>query len=259
MAGCRSRFLSMLSQFCTALRFLTILPVSWRASEDPAQFQASLAYFPVVGGLIGLVGSLAAAVLLCIFPQQVVVVLVLIYLGLISGFLHLDGLSDSADGLLSSRPKEQSLKIMRDSRAGAMGVIVVVCVMLLKYGALAAMDSERLCLAVFFMPLAGRSGILLSMARLPYARPEGGLGRLFYSKSSKMAAALALLALFILLVAFAPSQCFVTLIAFLAVNLFFGSWCKGRLGGATGDTLGAVSELTEAATAVAFSASLGLF
>lgn len=259
MASYQARLLLMLSQLCTALRFLTILPVTWRAADDPNQFRASMAYFPVIGGFIGLVGSLAAAALLLIFPQQVVVVLILIYLGLISGFLHLDGLSDSADGLLSSRPREDSLNIMRDSRAGAMGVIAVVCVMLLKYGALSAMDSERLCRAVFFMPLAGRSGILLAMACLPYARPEGGLGRLFYSKSSRKAAWLALLVLFILLAALAPSQCLFTLIIILAVNFVFGRWCRGRLGGATGDTLGAVSELTEAATAVAFSVSLSLF
>ena len=194
-------------------------------------------------------------VLLLFFPQQVVAVLALIYLAFISGFLHLDGLADSADGLLSSRPREDCLRIMKDSRTGAMGVVVVVCTLLAKYSALSAMTPATLCLAIFFMPLAGRSAILFSMAYLPYARTEGGLGSLFYSDSSKSAALAAFLALAIFLAFFAPSHLIVTLLAVLGMNYIFGRWCRISLGGATGDTLGAVCELTEAITAVAFTAS----
>ncbi len=249
----------LLARFFTAVRFLTIVPVSWRAEDDPRQFNKCLPFFPVVGALIGAVGYIGAHVALFFFPQQVVAVFALIYLAFISGFLHLDGLSDSADGLLSSRPREDCLAIMKDSRAGAMGVIAVVCVMLAKYSALSSMDPQKLCLAIFFMPLAGRSAILFSMARLPYARPEGGLGNLFYSDSSKIAALAAFLSLLILLALFAPAQLGVMLIAILAVNLIFGRWCRTRLGGATGDTLGAVCELTEAITAIAFTAFLSSF
>jgi adenosylcobinamide-GDP ribazoletransferase len=250
----KQRFL-IAARFCTALRFLTIIPVAWRAEDDPRQFNRCLMFFPIVGALIGVVGFIAAYLALFVFPQQVVAVLALIYLAFISGFLHLDGLSDSADGLLSSRPRDTSLAIMKDSRAGAMGVVVVVCVILAKYSALSSIEPEKLCLAIFFMPLAGRSAILFSMAHLPYARPEGGLGLLFYSDSSKMAAALSFLSLFVLLAVLAPSKLFIILLSILAMNLVFGRWCRNRLGGATGDTLGAVCELTEAITAVAFTAS----
>ncbi len=243
-----------LARLFTAIRFLTIVPVSWRAEDDSSRFKDCLGYFPVVGALIGAGGFLAAYVLLWIFPQQVVAVIALIYLGFISGFLHLDGLSDSADGLLSSRPREDCLRIMKDSRTGAMGVVVVVFVVLVKYSALCAMDPQTLCLAIFFMPLAGRCAILFSMARLPYARAEGGLGSLFYSDSSKTAALTALLALIVLLAVFAPSRFIIILVAVLATTVIFGRWCKNRLGGATGDTLGAVCELTEATTAIAFTA-----
>jgi adenosylcobinamide-GDP ribazoletransferase len=244
-----------LAQLCTAIRFLTILPVSWRAADDLHQFKHCLIFFPIVGALIGAAGYLGTSILLLFFPQQVVAVLALIYLAFVSGFLHLDGLSDSADGLLSSRPREDCLLIMKDSRAGAMGVVVVVCVLLAKFGALSAMAPKTLCLAIFIMPLAGRSAILFSMAWLPYARAEGGLGGLFYSDSSKTAAFLAFLSLVVFLAVLAPSLLIVTLIAVLAMNFIFGRWCKNCLGGATGDTLGAVCELTEAITAVAFTAS----
>lgn len=243
-----------LARLCTAGRFLTIVPFAWRAEHDPAQFKQCLGYFPVVGALIGVAGSLAALVLLLFLPQQVVAVIVLIYLGFISGFLHLDGLADSGDGLLSSRPRADCLRIMKDSRVGAMGVVVVFFVLLSKYSALCAMTPQTLGLAVFFMPLAGRCAILFSMARLPYARSEGGLGSLFYSDNSRTAALAALISLVVLLALFAPSHFFMTILAILATTVIFGRWCQKRLGGATGDTLGAVCELTEAATAVAFTA-----
>lgn len=243
-----------LVRLCTAFRFFTIVPFSWRAGDDSEHFKDCLIYFPVVGACIGAVGLLAAHVLLWFFPQQVVAVIALIYLGFISGFLHLDGLSDSADGLLSARPREDCLRIMKDSRVGAMGVVVVFFVLLTKFSALCAMTPQTMCLAIFFMPLAGRCAILFSMARLPYARAEGGLGSLFYSDSSKTAALVALLTLVVLLTAFAPSLLIITFVAVLLTTMIFGRWCSYRLGGATGDTLGAVCELSEATTAVAFTA-----
>ena len=259
MTNLEKKWLLQLARLCTALRFLTLLPVSWRAADDLHQFKKCLVFFPVVGALIGAVGWLGTQMLLLFFPQQVVAVFALMYLAFISGFLHLDGLSDSADGLLSSRPREDCLRIMKDSRAGAMGVVVVVCVLLTKYSALSAMAPQTLCLAIFLMPLAGRSAILFSMATLPYARQEGGLGSLFYSDSSKTAALAALLALVILLAVFAPSMLIIIIVAVLATTIIFGRWCRNRLGGATGDTLGAVCELAEMITAVAFTASFSFF
>lgn len=248
----------LLVRFCTAMRFLTLLPIAWRADEDPQHFAKSLVFFPLVGCLIGGVGSLGTSVLLYFFPQPVVVILVLIYLAFISGCLHLDGLSDSADGLLSSRSREQSLIIMKDSRAGAMGVVAVVCLFLAKYSSLAAMDPKLLGLAIFFMPFAGRCAILLSMARLRYARKEGGLGLLFYSDHSKTASIAALLLVSVFLAVLAPRQAVPVIVGLLTVNVLFNRWCRARLGGATGDTLGAVCELSEMVVAISFTAAFPL-
>lgn len=256
MAAHDTRQTLLLLRFCTAMRFLTLVPISWRAEDDPQHFADSLTFFPAVGCLIGAGGSLLAVILLAFFPQPVAVVLSLAYLAFISGCLHLDGLSDSADGLLSSRPREESLLIMKDSRAGAMGVVTVVGLFLAKYAALSAMPPEVFCLAVLFMPFAGRCAILLSMARLRYARKEGGLGALFYSNDSKNAAFLALLALTAFLAVLTPGRVIPVVAGLLAVNVLFNRWCRARLGGATGDTLGAVCELSEAVVAIVFSATL---
>lgn len=246
-------------RLCTALRFLTLLPISWRANEDHQHFPDSLMFFPFVGVVIGTLGALIAFLLNIILPQPVVVAFSLAYLAFISGFLHLDGLSDSADGLLSSRPREDCLRIMKDSRAGAMGIVVVTFVLLTKYAALSSLPSPLLPLTIFFIPIAGRCAILCSMASLPYAREEGGLGQLFYSGNSRKSAACGLLVLAVLLLAFRSASLLMVLAFFLLLNLFFNRWCKTKLGGATGDTLGAVCELTEMVTAVALTVSLPFF
>lgn len=245
-----------LEKFFTAVRFLTILPVTWRVDKDPDNFNTCLVFFPAVGILIGILGYFGAGLLLVVFPQEVTASFAIIYLAFISGALHLDGLADSADGLLCARPRSDSLRIMKDSRTGAMGVIAVVCILITKFGSLLAMPPETFCMALFFMPLAGRCAILFAMSWLHYARPEGGLGALFYSSRSRFAAILAFVLLTTLLAFTALDFLLPTLLGIVTVTLLFGWWCRTKLGGATGDTLGATCELAETITAVCFTASL---
>lgn len=242
-------------KLCVAIRFLTIMPISWKCEEDSEHFSSCLLYFPLVGAIIGGIGCLLATLLLLIFPQQVVAVVLLVYFAAISGFLHLDGLSDSADGLLSSRPRAASLSIMKDSRVGAMGVVAVVAVMLGKYSALESMDVERLVWAVFLMPVAGRCSILITMAYVKYARPEGGIGGLFYTGFSKMCGIVGLAVLIALSLLFAPVPWYLPVCTVLFTCFIFNRICTKRLGGATGDTLGAVCELTETTVAMACAVS----
>jgi adenosylcobinamide-GDP ribazoletransferase len=206
--------------------------------------------------LIGIIGYFGASLVLVIFPLGVTASFAVIYLAFISGALHLDGLADSADGLLSARPRNDSLRIMKDSRTGAMGVIAVVCILVMKFASLCAMSPETFCRALLVMPLAGRGAILLAMSWLQYARTEGGLGTLFYSSGSRSAAMLAFVLLTTLLAFMVPDLLVPTLLGIVSVTLLFGWWCRTKLGGATGDTLGATCELAETITAVCFTASL---
>ena len=100
----------------------------------------------------------------------------------------MDGLCDTADGFFSVRPRERIMEIMRDSRVGAMGVMAIVLTVVLKVAALESHGVDTIWVVVLLMPLAGRCSLLVLMAILPYARPEGGLGTLFYSRSSKLSA-----------------------------------------------------------------------
>jgi adenosylcobinamide-GDP ribazoletransferase len=244
-----------------AVRFLTILPLRRGAEADGQYFAGSLFAFPLIGLAIGGLCAMVAVLLSPILPQPVLVLVEIVILAGISGCLHLDGLADSADGLLSSRKKEEKLVIMRDSRTGAMGVIAIVVVLLGKYAALTAASSSLLPVTLVLMPLAGRCALVFSMAILPYARSEGGLGALFYSRNTRLAAMISAIIMLTVLVTFVgislliwQSACAVG-IALIGTVLLFSRWCRRSLAGATGDTLGAVCELTELMAAIAMTAS----
>jgi adenosylcobinamide-GDP ribazoletransferase len=238
--------------FLAAFRFLTVLPIHWQSDQDGNYFQHSLHYFPVLGCLIGLAVSGFAVLLGFLFPESVVAVMTMILLAGVSGCLHLDGLADTADGFFSSRPKERILEIMRDSRTGPMGVIALIFVLLLKFIALWNLSPAVFLKAVILIPLAGRCAIVQSMALLPYAREEGGLGRLFYSKHCRISALWSLVfpILLIPFVGFRPVV--VASCTTIGIVLLFSFWSKKKIGGATGDTLGAICEITEMAVAVSF-------
>lgn len=244
-----------LAAFLAAVRFLTIIPIQWNTEHDGDYFRKSMLFFPLVGLLIGALGYSLTLFSLWIFPQPVVACIVVCYLAFISGGLHLDGLSDSGDGLLSSRPRDRSMEIMKDSRVGAMGVIVTILVLLAKFAALISIDEQLLAVTVLFMPLTGRVVILCTMAALPYARKEGGIGSLFYSDSIKRLAFFSLLVLIGFLLLLTPGKLFTVLLGVLFVFVVFNRWCKSKIGGATGDTLGANCELAEMTVAIAFTAS----
>jgi adenosylcobinamide-GDP ribazoletransferase len=241
-----------LRSFCTALRFLTIIPVSWKNSEDEKFFQASVVWFPLIGLLIGSLVALSNFLVSPFVPPSILAVFAVMLLSGLSGFLHLDGVADSGDGLLSSRPREQALLIMRDSRSGAMGVILLIFLILGKYAALSNLTTGNLIPILLLAPVAGRTAILLSMAVLPYARKdEGGLGQLFYSKERYSIAGMALLFFIVCSVVISIQSALLVVMALFLTVLLFSRWCFVKLGGATGDTLGAVCEFSELSVAIA--------
>ena len=249
----KNSLLDMGQRLCTALRFLTLLPISWGAENDGDYFAKCLGLFPVVGLLVGIGGFIIGSFLLPFAPIPVAGMLSLLFLAGISGFLHLDGLADSADGLLSARPREEAMRIMKDSRAGVMGVVAVVFVVLLKFAAVSSFPAYEMPMVILLMPVAGRCAILITMARLPYARPEGGLGQLFYARKTKAIATIGVI-FFGALVFLVRRQSFLQILfLFFLVILLVNRWCRVKLGGATGDTLGAICELAETSCAVACS------
>jgi len=240
-----------------ALRFLTILPVPGDCAEE--NLGKSIIWFPGVGIILGLIAAFFGHYLYGIFPPMLAsVCMVFILLALTGGF-HFDGLADCADGFFSARPREQVLEIMRDSRVGVMGVLALVMIVFFKVAALTEMAPTRVCATLFLMPLTGRCLMVVKMAIFSYVRKEGGgIASVFVGNRSRLKKA-SFLALGILYsgcwFAAGTAGLFAGAASIVCVGIF-ALYCRQKIGGITGDTLGAASELAETATAVSLALTI---
>jgi adenosylcobinamide-GDP ribazoletransferase len=223
-----------------ALQFITILPLGKTGVFDPPKM---VPWFPLVGIILGLLVALFDAVVTRFWTPPVAALLDVILLAVLTGAFHLDGLGDTADGLLSPRSRAEALEIMKDSRIGTMGLVAIVFGLALKWGGIAGLDFYR-SLILIIIPAYARAGILFGMRFLPYGR-SNGTGKPFFDQKLTLKHFWGLvlpvgLSLVLGLKAIWLNLSFAIIIA--AILLFY----KKRLGVITGDMLGAMTEITEA-------------
>ena len=233
--------------FIFAWHFLTTIPLS-RAHHEPtaSELAASMAWYPVIGLLIG--GGLVAAdlVLHIAFDGMVVNALLIVLVVLLTRGLHQDGLADTLDGLAGGRTPAERLTIMRDPRIGALGATGLFLSFLLRYVGLMALPHELRLPALCCMPAVGRWAMVTSAWISPYARAEGGLAAPFLTHLSWQHVVLSTLAVTIGLGAGFGTVSTVVVLMAGGLLVFLGWWgCRSWFGGITGDTLGATNELAE--------------
>jgi adenosylcobinamide-GDP ribazoletransferase len=229
--------------FC-AVQFLTRLPVpagEFRADDLPR----SLAFFPLVGLLLAVGGLLVRFALARHVGNEIVVLAILIYLVLVTGGLHEDALADAADGFGGGWDKEQMLAIMRDSRIGSYGAIAIVFSLLGRFVLLTELPPTKFVAYFAASQVLSRWTPLPLSFFLPPARAESGQGSRVAGKISRFSllfgtvVTLGIAALFLhTAVLWAGS----TAAVIVAVT---GLYYQKRLGGVTGDCLGATIQLTE--------------
>jgi adenosylcobinamide-GDP ribazoletransferase len=234
---------SALGSLGEALRFLTLLPVPGLPAMTEAGIVRAIPWFPLAGALIGAlllpIGWLGETV----WGAGVRAALLVAAGGIITGGLHLDGLSDTFDAVMSWRPPEHKLEIMRDSRIGAMGALALVAVLLLKYAFLAAAGADW-WRGVVLAPLWGRGADINGLLFLPAAR-AGGLGRIFHEQVRRSDFRLASAAAAgIALIVAGPRGLLAGLLVWGCSHLLARWWTRD-LGGLTGDTYGALCEIGE--------------
>jgi adenosylcobinamide-GDP ribazoletransferase len=224
----------------SALQFITILPLGKAQSFDPPKM---VPYFPLVGILLGLLVAGFDAIVIRFWTAPVVALLDVILLAGLTGAFHIDGLGDTADGLLGPRSRDKALEIMKDSRIGTMGLVAILFGLAIKWGGIASLDAHR-SIILIMIPAYARAGILFGMRYLPYGRPDGTGKPFFHEKLSwRHFWGLLLpigLSLLLGLKALWLNLAFAIIIGSI---LFF---YKKRMGSITGDMLGAMTELTEA-------------
>ncbi|EAQ03381.1 putative Cobalamin (5'-phosphate) synthase [Pseudooceanicola batsensis HTCC2597] len=229
--------------FLTAAGLLTRLPLPRHEASGTGAAWA----WPVVGLGLGALAGLAGWVALSLgLPAPVAAVAVLAVQVVLTGGLHEDGLADTADGLWGGWTRERRLEIMRDSRIGSYGVIALILGFSARWTALAVMLDEGGYWGALIAAAALSRGVLPAiMALVPNARTDGlsrGVGR----PSGQIAALAAMLALVVGVLAVGTGVIAAALAAALAA-LGLAAMASRRIGGQTGDILGAIQVLAEIA------------
>lgn len=234
--------------FLEAVRFLTTIPIPSRKAPA-AEVVVGSAYFPLVGALVGGLLVLASKLLTCFWSAQLVSVILTVVWVVLTGGIHLDGLADTSDAILSRRTRAQKLAIMKDSAVGTFGVLALFCALLLKASLLNELSAALQLQALALAPALGRWALVQAAFFYPAAREEG-MGR-FFSEHVR-AKDFVIATLLIVALAF-------LLLRFWGLVVFGGVWLMAALinrsfskalGGLTGDTYGALCEISEVAVLV---------
>lgn len=229
-----------------AVMFFTRLPLPALRDWSKADLERSSTYFPLVGWLVGGVAALVWWIAYPSFGAPVASGLSLAASLLLTGAFHEDGFADVCDGFGGGTTPERVLEIMRDSRVGAFGAIGVVMVLGLKWQLVASLP-PALCPVVLIAAHAVSRGAAVSLlATHSYARAEEGKAKPLATQlrggRALGAGAFALLPL-VLLPGWLPAAA----AAAVAVRTLLGRWFVQRIGGYTGDCLGAVQQVAELA------------
>jgi adenosylcobinamide-GDP ribazoletransferase len=242
-----------------AMQFLTRIPLPSLHEFQPRWLRESLRYFPLVGGLVGLANVAVWWLSSLWFPRTVAVGLMLATSLLLTGAFHEDGFADTCDGLGGGNTRERALEIMKDSRIGAFGALGVVMLLGLKWTALVALPAPAFALVVVAGHVISRWCALGLIWALPYARAnepgtarpfDGGLSGAQWLLSGLIGAIAVVIptvgSMGIVGAEFARAAA-VGCASALMSALLFAVYLRRRLGGYTGDCLGAAQQLSELA------------
>ena len=242
--------------FLTAVMFFTRIPIHLN-DFDEADLNKSTRFFPLVGIFVGALGALVFWLADILLPLGVAVLLSMAATILLTGAFHEDGLADAVDGLGGGWSKEQVLSIMVDSRIGSYGAIGLVLVLLTKYQALSYQTAALIPVSIVAGHALSRLCAVLLMFTQSYVKTAG--------KAKPLATRLNITELTIatsfglLPMAFLPIKFLAALLPVAIVWLWFSAKIKARIGGYTGDCLGAMQQLTEIAFYLGLLASAAFF
>jgi len=231
-------------KFLAALSFLTVIPLPRRREVSPEQVGLSIGYFPVVGIIIGLILAGLYWLLRLVLPSAVVSGLLLVCLVVLTGGLHLDGFADTCDGIAGHKTPEARWQVMRDSRAGALGIVGVCCLLIVKYVSLNSVPESLMMMTLVLMPVVSRWAMVYAIFAYPYARPSG-LGKVFKQAASRRRLAIATLVALAVAIPWFRLAGLVIMLGVWVIVVAMAAYLKRKFSGLTGDTYGAINEVAE--------------
>lgn len=242
----------------TAFTLLTRLPVSRLGVSGTPDLARSVWAFPIVGFIVGLLGGLVYwATHRLGVPAFLAASWAFVVILVATGAFHEDGLADTADGFGGGGTRARKLEIMRDSRIGTYGAVALGLSLLIRIGALAALERPHLVLiALVAAAMAGRGGMIVLLLVLQPARPDGMAAGMRDIPRWSALLGFGLLGLTLLSCLSAGSAMIVALVA-LATCLGLAQLARSQIGGHSGDVLGATEVIVECATLTVLAGTLG--
>ena len=226
-----------------ALSFLTIVPVRIDSAHE-SDVAASMAWFPLIGLLIGTALALEDRALAFLFNHAIRSALIVLSMAVITGAVHLDGLADTADAFGAGRDRIRALEILRDSRIGAFGALALFFALTLKVISLAGVSGRRRLAMLILAPILARWAMVAVSFKIDYLRSAGAGSSMLGSDRGRnfvIASIIAILAMIPLFSRHVIKAYGGAIIATFMLRWFYRRW----LGGITGDLIGACGEIIE--------------
>ncbi len=234
------------TDFRSALAFITTLPTGKHIAYSPT---GMIKFFPVVGLILGSFLIAFDVIVSFLWAPGVVSVLNVIFIVVITGAFHLDGLGDTADGLFSHRSKERALEIMKDSRTGMMGLIAVFCVLAVKTAGIYSVKTESTLffsyVLFFIIPAYSRGAMIFGIRFLDYGRSKKGTGRDLFEKNIRLKDFCFLIIPITVSLVLGFTALILNLVFFVTLMVILRFY-KKQVNCITGDMLGALNEIMEA-------------
>ena len=225
----------MIKQLIILIQFMTRIPVFVNVEYDEEKLGKSIKYFPLVGAIIGIflygINILAGKITV---NRQIAAIIIIIAEIFITGLIHIDGLADTADGLFSYAEKEKILEIMKDPRVGTNGAVALI---------LYFMTKVILLSEIILYPVISRLSTSINAGLGEYAR-KNGMSNGIIGKNGKKEAVISIIITMILSFIILKAKGLIILIFAILFILLLMKGVKRKIGGITGDTMGASLELT---------------
>lgn len=237
----------MIKGFILSLQFFTRIPINIPIDFNSKNIRYSISFLPIVGALIGALGGLVYYI---IQPYNILIAGIISLLStiILTGGLHIDGLSDTFDGFLSNKNKDKILEIMQDSRIGAFGVLSIVLLILFKFILIISIQNLPIAMILSF----ANSRIVVSrvISYKKIAKPEG-LGNLFHNSNPKMLIIVSMI-IYIVILFLIDIRYIIPLIITFIFGEYISHVSYKKIDGLTGDVYGAIIEMGDIISLLGF-------
>ncbi|MBI5208316.1 MAG: adenosylcobinamide-GDP ribazoletransferase [Candidatus Firestonebacteria bacterium] len=239
----------MFNAFIAALQFLTRISIKKNININDELLLKSMIFFPVVGGIIGLVQAIIYLGVYRFVSSLISAVLLVIIPIILTGAFHMEGFADMTDGFLSGRTKEKILLIMKESTVGTMGAIGISCLILVKFVFYKELTNytnvNHLMLVLILIQMLSRWAMVISASISKNARDGASLARAFTDGADLKLAVLSGIIPVISMILFLKIYGLIAVAITICISMYISNISKKKIGGITGDVLGAINEITE--------------